>query len=305
MEPRTNADYLITDSIHIGKTEFVIGENQTRFGTMYVTWECKNGDNYFWGHYMDSRGAAEKDLWSVPDRSLKYSGSAWISSRRKRSVNDSWMSFLTTAASNYKYKFKDQILIHAQKPNATACAEIETWNRLGRWVNKGTKGIALLSDKDIPYRLRHVFDVTRTNGRRESNRSAPTPMRSSTGPPRTRQRTAACFKAMPSFILLPPQHFLRRYIFYQYNLAGTYEDNRPCMYRLFFCYSCYQNVVTAQQKNGAYKICFQNIRDKSRRKREIAFFVPHNKSNGVRLIFSKSRCYSCCKNVIKLDGGAK
>lgn len=62
MEPRTNADYLITDSIHIGKTEFVIGENQTRFGTMYVTWECKNGDNYFWGHYMDSRGAAEKDL---------------------------------------------------------------------------------------------------------------------------------------------------------------------------------------------------------------------------------------------------
>lgn len=83
------------------------------------------------------------------------------------------------------------------------------------------------------------------------------------------------------------------------------RGNRPCMYRLFFCYSCYQNVVTAQQKNGAYKICFQNIRDKSRRKREIAFFVPHNKSNGVRLIFSKSRCYSCCKNVIKLDGGAK
>lgn len=78
---------------------------------------------------------------------------------------DSWMSFLTTAASNYKYKFKDQILIHAQKPNATACAEIETWNRLGRWVNKGTKGIALLSDKDIPYRLRHVFDVSDTNTR--------------------------------------------------------------------------------------------------------------------------------------------
>ena len=78
---------------------------------------------------------------------------------------DSWMSFLTTAANNYKYKFKDQILIHAQKPNATACAEIETWNRLGRWVNKGTKGIALLSDKDIPYRLRHVFDVSDTNTR--------------------------------------------------------------------------------------------------------------------------------------------
>ena len=62
MEPRTNADYLITDSIHIGKTEFVIGENQTRFGTMYVTWECKDGSNYFWGHYLMTRESAEADL---------------------------------------------------------------------------------------------------------------------------------------------------------------------------------------------------------------------------------------------------
>ena len=62
MNPRMNAGYVITDSIHIGKAEFVIGENQTCFGTMYVTWECKNGNNYFWGHYMDSRRAAEKDL---------------------------------------------------------------------------------------------------------------------------------------------------------------------------------------------------------------------------------------------------
>ena len=61
MEPRTNADYLITDSIHIGKTEFVIGENQTRFGTMYVTWECKNGDNYFLGSlYGQPRGGGER-----------------------------------------------------------------------------------------------------------------------------------------------------------------------------------------------------------------------------------------------------
>lgn len=78
---------------------------------------------------------------------------------------DTWMRFLTTAASNYKYRFKDQLLIYAQKPDAVACAEIETWNRLGRWVNKGTKGIALLVDKDTPYKLRHVFDVSDTNSR--------------------------------------------------------------------------------------------------------------------------------------------
>ena len=76
-----------------------------------------------------------------------------------------YTDFLMTAANNYKYSFKEQLLIHAQKPEATACAEIETWNRLGRWVNKGTKGIALLVDRDIPYKLRHVFDISDTNSR--------------------------------------------------------------------------------------------------------------------------------------------
>lgn len=76
-----------------------------------------------------------------------------------------YMAFLTTAANNYKYRFQDQLLIHAQKPEATACAEIETWNRLGRWVNKGTRGIALLVDRDTPYKLRHVFDLSDTNSR--------------------------------------------------------------------------------------------------------------------------------------------
>ena len=76
-----------------------------------------------------------------------------------------YTDFLVTAANNYKYSFKEQLLIHAQKPEATACAEIETWNRLGRWVNKGTKGIALLVDRDVPYKLRHVFDVSDTNSR--------------------------------------------------------------------------------------------------------------------------------------------
>ena len=72
-------------------------------------------------------------------------------------------AFLTTAANNYKYTFREQLLIYAQKPDATACADVETWNKLGRWVNKGTKGIALLVDRDIPYKLHHVFDISNTN----------------------------------------------------------------------------------------------------------------------------------------------
>ena len=62
MEQRVNEGYVITDSIHIGNAEFVIGENQTQYGTMYVTWKCSNGTDYYWGHYLSERQAAEKDL---------------------------------------------------------------------------------------------------------------------------------------------------------------------------------------------------------------------------------------------------
>lgn len=82
---------------------------------------------------------------------------------------DRYTDFLITAANNYKYSFKEQLLIHAQKPDATACAEIDTWNKLGRWVNKGTKGIALLIDRAVPYKLRHVFDISDTNSRAGRN----------------------------------------------------------------------------------------------------------------------------------------
>ena len=81
------------------------------------------------------------------------------------SNTERFMAFLHTAANNYKYDFKEQLLIHAQKPDATACAEIDTWNKLGRWVNAGTKGIALLIDRDVPYKLRYVFDLSDTNSR--------------------------------------------------------------------------------------------------------------------------------------------
>ena len=76
-----------------------------------------------------------------------------------------YMAFLTTAANNFKYSFRDQLLIYAQKPDATACAEIDFWNKHGRYVNKGTRGIALLVDTTEKYKLRHVFDMSDTNSR--------------------------------------------------------------------------------------------------------------------------------------------
>ena len=74
-----------------------------------------------------------------------------------------YLAFLRTAANNYKYNFVEQLLIHEQKPDATACASIELWNQLGRWVNKGTHGIALLDTSSPRHRLRYVFDISDTN----------------------------------------------------------------------------------------------------------------------------------------------
>ena len=61
MNVRINQGYVITDSIHIGKAEFVIGE-MSNTPAPFVTWECKDGNNYFWGHYLTTRKAAERDL---------------------------------------------------------------------------------------------------------------------------------------------------------------------------------------------------------------------------------------------------
>ena len=66
---RVNAGYTITDTIHIGATEFVLGEH-TIAPSRYVTWECRNGSNYYWGHYMSDRLDAVKDLLDragIPD----------------------------------------------------------------------------------------------------------------------------------------------------------------------------------------------------------------------------------------------
>lgn len=77
---------------------------------------------------------------------------------------EDWTSFLRCASNNFKYDFTDQVLIYAQRPDATACAEIEVWNkRMNRWVNRGATGIALLDYSGNCQKLRYVFDVSDTN----------------------------------------------------------------------------------------------------------------------------------------------
>lgn len=74
---------------------------------------------------------------------------------------DEWMKYLTTAARLYKYPFNEQMLIYAQRPDATACASLETWNeKMNCWVNRGVKGIALIDTDSERPRLKYVFDVS-------------------------------------------------------------------------------------------------------------------------------------------------
>ena len=74
-----------------------------------------------------------------------------------------WTSFLATASRLYKYPYHEQVMIHAQRPNATACAEYDVWNKkMGRFIRKGAKGIALLDDTQGKTKLRYVFDVSDT-----------------------------------------------------------------------------------------------------------------------------------------------
>lgn len=80
-----------------------------------------------------------------------------------RSPQD-WMKYMDTASKLYRYSFSDTLLIHAQRPDAVACAELELWNeKMNRWVNRGAKGIALIDDSGPRRRLRYVFDISDTH----------------------------------------------------------------------------------------------------------------------------------------------
>lgn len=83
---------------------------------------------------------------------------------------ESWRRYLNTASRLYKYPFKEQLLIYAQRPDATACASIEIWNeKMHCWVNKGAKGIALI-DEDSFSGLKYVFDISDVNKARRIGR---------------------------------------------------------------------------------------------------------------------------------------
>ena len=81
----------------------------------------------------------------------------------------SWTDFLTTAARLYKYPYHEQLMIYAQRPDATACADYELWNkRMGRYVRRGAKGIALIDHSGDAPKLKYVFDVADTRSTERS-----------------------------------------------------------------------------------------------------------------------------------------
>ena len=93
--------------------------------------------------------------------------------REMTATPSSWRAFLTFACRNYRLPFDEQLLIYAQRPDATAVLELERWNqRFGRWVNRGAKGIAVF-DQECPHRLRYYFDVADTH---ETRMSRPVPL---------------------------------------------------------------------------------------------------------------------------------
>lgn len=98
--------------------------------------------------------------------STKYQMYSQLAKQQTEQVTknyDNWTGFLKTTARLYRYSFADQLMIHAQRPDATTCAPIETWNSpMNRWVRRGAKGIALLDDTGSRPGLRYVFDVSDT-----------------------------------------------------------------------------------------------------------------------------------------------
>ena len=107
----------------------------------------------------------------MPTKAEQYAQMADQVARQLTGSWQEWAGFLTTAARLYKYPFYEQLMIYAQRPDATACAEYDLWNnRMGRYVRRGSKGIALVDDSGDRPRLRYVFDISDT-GTREHSRT--------------------------------------------------------------------------------------------------------------------------------------
>ena len=107
----------------------------------------------------------------MPTKAEQYAQMADQVARQLTGSWQEWAGFLTNAARLYKYPFHEQLMIYAQRPDATACAEYDLWNnRMGRYVRRGSKGIALVDDSGDRPRLRYVFDISDT-GTREHSRT--------------------------------------------------------------------------------------------------------------------------------------
>ena len=107
----------------------------------------------------------------MPSKAEFYRQMAEQVSTRLAGSWQEWTAFLSTAARLYKYPFHEQMMIYAQRPDATACAEYDLWNeKMGRYVRRGSKGIALVDDSGDRPRLRYVFDISDT-GTREHSRT--------------------------------------------------------------------------------------------------------------------------------------
>ena len=105
----------------------------------------------------------------MPTKAEQYAHFAEQSALQLTKSWQEWILFLNTASRLYKYPFHDQLMIYAQRPDATACAEYDLWNeKMGRYVRRGSKGIALIDDSGDQLRLRYVFDVSDTGAREHS-----------------------------------------------------------------------------------------------------------------------------------------
>ena len=105
----------------------------------------------------------------MPSKTEEYLALAQRTANGLTRYWESWTDYLTTASRLYKYPFADQLMIYAQRPDATACAEFDIWrNRMNRYVRRGAKGIALLDESSGFPRLHYVFDVSDTGVRRNS-----------------------------------------------------------------------------------------------------------------------------------------
>ena len=105
----------------------------------------------------------------MPSKTEEYLALAQRTANALTRYWESWTDYLTTASRLYKYSFPDQLMIYAQRPDATACADYDIWNnRMNRYVRRGSKGIALLDQSSRVPRLHYVFDVSDTGVRRNS-----------------------------------------------------------------------------------------------------------------------------------------